>query len=117
MDRCWTVGRSDYLKDKPYSKRYRGGWAGGPLYFLGADAVEMLVRDYTFFPAEFAGKILEDKVVGDILRAHHITVTQAPLPEIFGIDFPVDGFRQPPVLTPLTIDWQSIEASRRIPFL
>jgi hypothetical protein len=112
MDRCWKVGRCEYLKDEPYSKRFRGSWAAGPLYYLGPNAVELLVRDYTSFPGEFAGEIFEDKVVGDILRAHGITLSEARLSEIFGIDLLVGGY--PPELAPLTIDWQGVAPMSRL---
>jgi hypothetical protein len=108
LDRCWHIGKCEYLKDEPYSKRFRGPYAAGGLYYLGSNAVEFLVRDYTSFPGEFAGEILEDKVVGDVLRVHQITPSESQLSEIFGIYFPVDGFRDPPDLAPLAIDWQSV---------
>jgi hypothetical protein len=108
MDRCWKVARCEYLKDEPYSKRFRGSWAAGPLYYLGPNAVEFLVRDYTFFPGEFAGEIFEDKVVGDVLRVHHITPSEPRLLEIFGINLPVNAFGRPPELAPLAIDWQGV---------
>jgi hypothetical protein len=114
MDRCWKVGRCEYLKDEPYSKRFRGSWAAGPLYYLGPNAVELLVRDYTSFPGEFAGEIFEDKVVGDVLRLHQITRSEARLSEIFGVNFPVGGFGHPPELAPLTIDWQGVAPMSRL---
>jgi hypothetical protein len=114
MDRCWKVGRCEYLKDEPYSKRFRGPWAAGGLYYLGPKAVECLVRDYMFFPGEFVGEIFEDKAVGDALRAHQITPSEAPLPEIFGIDFPVGGFGHPPEVAPLQIDWQGVATMSRL---
>ncbi len=108
VDRCWHVGKCEYLKEEPYRKRLRGFYADGPLYYVGPNAVEFLVRDYTFFPGEFAEEIFEDKVVGDILRAHQITLSEARLPEIFGISIPVDTLAGAPELAPLTIDWQGV---------
>jgi hypothetical protein len=108
MDRCWKVGRCEYLKDEPYSKRFRGFWAAGPLYYLGPNAVEFLVRDYTSFPGEFAGEIFEDKVIGDILRVHQITPSEGPLSEIFGIKLPTNAFGRPPERAPLAIDWEGV---------
>jgi hypothetical protein len=105
MDRCWHVGKCEYLKDKPYKKRFHGSFAAGPLYYLGPKAVEFLVRDYVFFPGEFAGEIFEDKVVGDVLRARQVALHDVLLPDIFGIDIPVDGLAHPPELTPLTMMW------------
>ena len=108
--RCWHVGKCEYLKDEPYSKRYRGSWARGGLYYLGPSAVEFLVRDYTSFPGELAGEIYEDMVVADILRVHQITPSEARLSEIFGIGFPPhDATPRPPELL-LTIDWRGADA-------
>jgi hypothetical protein len=104
-ERCWHVGKCEYLKEEPYSKRFRGPYATGGLYYLGPNAVESLVREYTHFPGEFAGEIFEDKAVGDMLRAHQITPSEASLPELFGISFSFDA---PLDVTPLTIDWQGV---------
>jgi len=109
IDRCWHVGKCEYLKDEPYNKRSHGSWAQGPLYYLGPKAVEFLVREYTYFPGEFGGEMgLEDKMVGDVLRKHQITPTEVCLPGIFGINFPLDASVGPPALVPLTIDWQGV---------
>jgi hypothetical protein len=108
MDRCYKVGRCENLKDEPYSKRFRGSWAAGGLQYLGRNAVDFLVRDYTSFPDEFAREIFADKVVGDVLREHQITPNKGRLSEIFGIDFPIDGFAHPPELAPLTTDWHGV---------
>jgi len=108
IDRCWHVGKCEHLKDEPYNKRSHGSWAQGGLCYLGPNAIESLVREYTYFPGEFAGEIFEDKIVGDVLRKHHITASDARLPEVFGITFPVDGSFGPPDLAPLTIDWQGL---------
>jgi len=108
MDRCWHVGKCEHLKDEPYRKKFRGLFAAGPLYYLGPNAVECLVRNYVFFPDEFAGEIYEDKAAGDTLRAHHIELRDIRLSEIFGLDMPADFLDDVPNLAPLTIDWQGI---------
>jgi SAM-dependent methyltransferase len=108
LDRRFHIGKSEYLRE-PYSKRYRARWAKGALYYLGPRAIDILVRDYMSFPGEFAGEIWEDKMVGDFLHVHQISLTEARLPEIFGVDYPADGWFNPPKLTEsLTIDWQGV---------
>jgi SAM-dependent methyltransferase len=106
LDRRFHIGKSEYLNE-PYGKRYRGHWAKGALYYLGPKAVDILVRDYMSFPGEFVAEIWEDKMVGDFLNVHRVTLTDVSLPEIFGINYPADGWFNPPKLSePLTIDWQ-----------
>ena len=108
LDRCWHVGKCEHFKDEPYRRRFRGLFAAGPLYYLGPSAVECLVRNHVFFPSEFAGEIFEDKAIGDMLRAHHIELSDIRLSEIFGIAMPADFLDDVPNLAPLTIDWQDI---------
>ena len=97
LDRCWHVGKCEYQRDEPYLHRFQGSWAGGMLYFLGARAVEVLVREHLLFPGTFAGEILEDKGVGDFLRAQKIMPSEAPLCEIFGFELEPNQFVQAPL--------------------
>jgi hypothetical protein len=112
FDRCWHVGKREHLGDEPYRRRYRGNWAAGPLYYLGPKAVELLVREYLFYPGEFDGEVFgfEDKAIGDVLRAHGLQPTRTDLSPIFGIAGPFDGAfgEQPPALAPLKITQREI---------
>jgi len=112
FDRCWHVGKREHLGDEPYRRRYRGNWAAGPLYYLGPEAVELLVREYLFYPGEFDGEVFgfEDKAICDVLRARGLQPTQRDLSRIFGIAGPIDGAfgEQPPVLAPLKISQAQI---------
>jgi hypothetical protein len=109
FDRCWHVGKCERRSDEPYQRRFRGAWAGGPLYYLGPKAVEALVREYLFFPGEFEGELFEDKAIGDVLRAHGIAPTEFDLQQAFGIDVPYES--TPPQLGPLTVKWDQDEAA------
>jgi hypothetical protein len=113
FDRCWHVGKREHLGDEPYRRRYRGNWAAGPLYYLGSEAVELLVREYLFYPGEFDGEIFgfEDKVIADVLRAHGLQLTHRHLSPIFGIAGPFDGAfgDQQPALAPLKITQREIQ--------
>jgi len=107
FDRCWHVGKREHLGDEPYRRRFRGRWAAGPLYYLGPQAVELLVREYLFYPGEFDGEVFgfEDKVIGDVLGAHGLQPTGTNLSPIFGIAGPFGGSfgDQAPALGPLKI--------------
>lgn len=93
FDRCWHVGKREHLGDEPYRRRFRGNWAAGPLYYLGPEAVDLLVREYLFYPGEFDGEVFgfEDKVIADVLRAHRLQLAPKHLSHIFGIAGPFDG--------------------------
>ena len=39
-----AYGKRERFGDEPYRRRFRGSWAAGPLYYLGSQAVELLVR-------------------------------------------------------------------------
>ena len=112
FDRCWHVGKREHLGDEPYRRRFRGNWAAGPLYYLGPEAVELLVREYLFYPGQFDGEVFgfEDKAIGDVLRAHGLQPTHRDLSPIFGIAGPFDGAfgEQPPALAPLKITQRQI---------
>jgi len=103
FDRCWHVGKCASFSDEPYRRRYRGSWAAGPLYYLGPEAVELLVREYLFYPGEFDGEIFEDKAIADILGYHGLKPTSRDLSSIFGIAGPFEGSfgDQPSALGPL----------------
>lgn len=107
FNRCWHVGKRERLGDDPYRRRFRGSWAAGPLYYLGPQAVELLVREYLFYPGEFDGEVFgfEDKVIGDVLGFHGLQPSRRDLSRIFGIAGPFDGSfgDHPPVLGPLKI--------------
>jgi hypothetical protein len=104
FDRCWHVGKCEHRGDLPYGKRLRGPWAAGGIYFLGPQALDCVVRDYLFFPDETLGEMFEDKLVGDILRAHSIPFTPAvDLAPMFGIDLHREPDTDPPTLT---LSWQ-----------
>ncbi len=66
-DRLWHMGKT-MVATPPYGKRRQGHFAYGPMYLLGPRAIEHLVREWLFYPGEFAGCIAEDRAVGDTLR-------------------------------------------------
>ncbi len=104
MDRCWHVGKCEQAGELPYTRRFRGSWANGPLYFLGPLAVESLVRDYLAFPAETLGTTgLEDKLVGDLLGARSILLTVRDLSPHFGIASHHEPMAPAP---PVVVDWR-----------
>jgi hypothetical protein len=119
FDRCWHVGKRERLGDEPYRRRFRGSWAAGPLYYLGPEAVELLVREYLFYPGEFDGEVFgfEDKVIGDVLRAHGVQLMGRDLSPVFGIAGPFNGSfgDQPPALAPLNITRQESNAECAFP--
>ena len=103
FDRCWHLGKCENLRDETYRKKFRGNWAGGPLYYLGPKAADHVVRDYLFYPAEFDSEIYEDKVIGDTLKAHGIAPSTEDLLGIFGIHSPWED--EPPKLDPIEYVW------------
>jgi hypothetical protein len=103
LDRCWHIGKCEHHAI-PYSRRLRGSWANGPLYFLGPRAVDCLVRDYLCYPGEILGEIFEDKLVGDLLRSHAIPITPMDLRTVFGITW----YQEPdPEAPTVMINWRS----------
>jgi hypothetical protein len=104
FDRCWHVGKREHFGDEPYRRRFRGRWAAGPLYYLGPQAVELLVREYLFYRGEFDGEVFgfEDKAIGDALGSHGLHPTGKDLSRIFGISGPFGGSfgDQPPIFQP-----------------
>ena len=83
-DRCWHLGKTS-APTPIFTRRHRGRFAYGPMYVLGPRAVEHLVREWVFFPGEFAGKIYEDHAVGDSLRSAGIEVKPLAIAEMGGI--------------------------------
>jgi hypothetical protein len=103
LDRCWHVGKCEHHDDLPYSRRLRGAWANGPLYYLGPRAVDCLVHDYLCYPGEMLGEMFEDKLVGDLLRSHSIRFTPMDLSPIFGITW----YQEPDSESPaVMINWR-----------
>ena len=92
-------------------------WAAGPLYYLGPQAVELLVREYLFYPGEFDGEVFgfEDKAIGDVLGAHGLQPTGRDLSPIFGIAGPFGGSfgDQPPPSAPLKVQNASMRALKK----
>lgn len=66
-DRCWHLGKTS-VPTPIFTRRHHGRFAYGPMYLLGPRAVEHLVREWVFYPGEFAGEIYEDRAVGNTLR-------------------------------------------------
>ena len=66
-DRCWHLGKTT-TPQPVFSRRHHGTFAYGPMYLLGHRAVDHLVREWMFYPGEFAGQIFEDRAIGDTLR-------------------------------------------------
>ena len=62
-----------------------GSWPRGPLYYLSSGAVDLLVRNYVFYPGIIAGEMFEDKLVWDLLRSHGIFPAHVDLAPIFGL--------------------------------
>jgi len=61
LDRCWHAGKCEQVGDSPYRRRFRGLWVGGRLYYLGPDAVDCLVREALFFPANSRARFSRTK--------------------------------------------------------
>jgi len=83
-DRCWHLGKTS-VPTPIFTRRHRGRFAYGPLYLLGARAVEHLVREWVFYPGEFAGEIYEDRAVGDALRRAGIELRPMSFTDMGGI--------------------------------
>ena len=70
QERTWHFGKCQDKKlgRRPYTKRFKGCWAYGGLYYLSTRAVQGFVLESLRFPDEVAGEIYEDKYVADTLR-------------------------------------------------
>lgn len=83
-DRCWHLGKTS-VPTPIFTRRHRGRFAYGPMYLLGERAVEHLVREWVFFPGEFAGELYEDRAVGDCLRRAGIDLRPVEFATMGGI--------------------------------
>jgi hypothetical protein len=85
FDRTWHIGKCECLSPPVYGLRFHASWARGPLYYLSQRAVEILVKAYLSYPAEFAMAFYEDKCIGDTLVQHGFHLTPTPLWEATGL--------------------------------
>jgi hypothetical protein len=86
FDRCWHFGKcSSPAFNEPYEKAFLGPWPRGTLYFLSSRAVDLLVRNYIFYPGVTKGEMFEDKMVSDLLRGHGILPAHVDFAPIFGL--------------------------------
>lgn len=93
-DRCWHVGKTS-VPTPIFSRRHHGRFAYGPMYLLGPRAVEHLVREWVFYPGEFAGHIYEDRAVGDALRKVNIEVKPLSFAQMGGVLDQVERYVAP----------------------
>jgi hypothetical protein len=83
-DRFWHFGKTS--RPTPiFTRRQQGRFALGAMYLLGPRAVEHLVREWVYYPGEFAGHIYEDRAVGDALRKANIEVASIAIDRMGGI--------------------------------
>jgi hypothetical protein len=70
QERTWHFGKCQDKKlgRRPYTKRFRGCWAYGGLYYLSTRAVQSFALESLRFPDEVAGEMYEDKYIADTLR-------------------------------------------------
>jgi hypothetical protein len=70
QERTWHFGKCQDKKlgRRPYTKRFRGCWAYGGLYYMSTRAVQSFVLESLRFADEVAGEMYEDKYIGDTLR-------------------------------------------------
>lgn len=80
-DRCWHQGKTS-TPLPVYSRRSEAHFAKGAMYVLGPRAVEHLVREWIFFPGEFAGFLYEDRAIGAMLQRAGIVVAPMSLTEM-----------------------------------
>lgn len=83
-DRCWHLGKTS-VPTPIFTRRHRGRFAYGPMYVLGPRAIEHLVREWVFYPGEFAGHVYEDRAVGDSLRRANIDLRPVSFAEMGGV--------------------------------
>lgn len=93
-DRCWHLGKTS-VPTPVFSRRHHGPFAYGPMYALGPRAVEHLVREWVFYPGEFAGHVYEDRAIGDTLRRGGIDVSPMSLEEMGGVFEHVERYAEP----------------------
>jgi hypothetical protein len=85
FDRCWHIGKTENPEVPLYGRRHHGLWGRGPLYHLSARAAELLAREFVFYPGEMAGEVYEDKLMGDVLRRHGISLALVDIGALFGL--------------------------------
>jgi len=68
-ERTWHFGKcaNKKINRRVFSKRYRGAYAYGPMYYLSSKALRAFVLECVKFPDEMLGHLYEDKFVGDTL--------------------------------------------------
>lgn len=94
-DRCWHLGKTS-TPTPIFTRRHHGRFAYGPMYLLGPRAVEHLVREWVFYPGEFAGHVYEDRAVGDSLRRAGIDLKPVSFAQMGGIVDEVERYVAPP---------------------
>lgn len=93
-DRCWHLGKTS-VPTPIFTRRHHGRFAYGPMYLLGPRAIEHLVREWVFYPDEFAGHVYEDRGVGDTLRKAGIEVKPVSFTDMGGIVHEVERYVSP----------------------
>lgn len=91
MDRCWHAGKCLNRDMTPYRGRYRNPYASGAAYYLGPGAVDVLVKDYFRYRAEFDAELYEDKAIGTILAINEIEPKPANIGDILGLQLDMHG--------------------------
>ena len=83
-DRAWHLGKT--MTPTPiYNRRQRGMFAYGPMYLMGPKAVDHLVRTWVHFPGEVAGRIYEDRAIGELLAEGGIPLKSYPIAQMGGV--------------------------------
>jgi hypothetical protein len=75
LDRAWHFGKTRDRSLHPYAKRFRVPWARGPIYWLSARSLDVIVRELLLYPGQLEGEVYEDKFIADTLAAAGISVT------------------------------------------
>lgn len=83
-DRAWHLGKT-MMPTPIYSRRQRGMFAYGPMYLMGPKAVDHLVRTWVHFPGEVAGRIYEDRAIGELLAEGGIPLNSYPIAQMGGV--------------------------------
>jgi hypothetical protein len=85
LDRTWHIGKCSDRQLAPYGRRFLAAWARGPLYWISARALSILVEEHLRYPGELAGEIYEDKYVGDVLHRAGIALHACDLGSLLGL--------------------------------
>lgn len=88
-DRLWHRGKTSHELG-PYTRRYNGPWARGACYLLSANASDLVAREVTYYPGEFACEFYEDKAIGDFLRRQGFSLRPLNNDAEWGISFDID---------------------------